>query len=302
MADRLVVVGAPSSAGAYAPGQEQAPRALREAGLVRALQAHGVAVEDAGDTEEIRWRTDRSSLQAMNIASVVQTVESVSAQVSAALREQGCAVVVLGGDCTVGIGTVAGSLERGRVGLVYIDQDADLKTPSTTDEGALDWMGVAHLLDLDGAVGDLARVGPRVPLLDSDQILLFGQVDPTSSERSVIKEREIPWVSHDVVRDDPVGAAEQVVTTWAAQFDHLLVHLDIDVVDFADAPLAENTRRNVGLKLDTLLAALERLVAAPNWCGLTVCEINPDHGEPDGSTLQDFSSRLAAILAGAINR
>ena len=302
MADRLTVVGAPSSAGAYAPGQEQAPRALREAGLVRALQAHGVVVEDAGDTEEIRWRTDRASLHAMNIGSVVQTVESVSARVSAALMEQGCAVLVLGGDCTVGVGTVAGTLGRGRVGLVYIDQDADLKTPSTTDEGALDWMGVAHLLDLDGAVGELARVGPRVPLLGSDQILLFGQVDPTSSERQVIEERDIPWVSHDVVRDDPVVAAEQVVATWAAQFDYLLVHLDIDVVDFADAPLAENTRRNVGLKLDTLLAALERLVAAPNWCGLTLCEINPAHGEPDGSTLQDFVSRLAAILAGAMNR
>ncbi len=302
MADRLVVVGAPSSAGAYAPGQEQAPRALREAGLVRALQAHGVAVEDAGDTEEIRWRTDRSSRHAMNIGSVVQTVESVSARVSDALTEQGCAVLVLGGDCTVGMGTVAGSVARGRVGLVYVDHDADLKTPSTTDEGALDWMGVAHLLDLEGAVGELARVGPRIPLLDSDQILMFGQVDPTSSERRVIEERGIPWVSHDAVRDDPVGAAERVVTEWAAQFDYLLVHLDIDVVDFADAPLAENTRRNVGLKLDTLLAALERLVAAPNWCGLTVCEINPAHGEPDGSTLRDFASRLAAILAGAIDR
>jgi arginase len=131
---------------------------------------------------------------------------------------------------------------------------------------------------------------------------MFGQVDPTSSERRVIEERGIPWVSHDVVRDDPVGAAERVVTEWAAQFDYLLVHLDIDVVDFADAPLAENTRRNVGLKLDTLLAALERLVAAPNWCGLTVCEINPAHGESDGSTLQDFAARLAAILAGAIGR
>jgi arginase len=275
---------------------------LREAGLVRELEAHGVAVEDAGDTEEIRWRTDRSSLHAMNVGSVVRTVESVSAHVGAALMEQGSAVLVLGGDCTVGMGTVAGSLGRGRVGLVYIDHDADLKTPSTTDEGALDWMGVAHMLDLDGAVGELARVGPRVPLLDSDQILLFGQVDPTSSERRVIEERDIAWVSHDVVRDDPGKAAEWVVNNWAAQFDHLLVHLDIDVVDFADAPLAENTRRNVGLKLDTLLSALQGLVAAPNWCGLTVCEINPAHGEPDGSTLQDFASRLAAILAGAINR
>jgi arginase len=302
MSDRLIVLGAPSSAGAYAPGQEQTPCALREAGLIEKLQDLGVAVEDAGDTEKIRWRTDPDSPRAMNAELVVQTVKDVSVRVREALATQGAAVLVVGGDCTVGVGTVAGAAERGNLGLVYIDQDADLKTPLTTDEGALDWMGVAHLLNVDGAVGELAGVGHRVPLLGSEQVLLFGQVDPTPSERRVINEHDIAWVSHDMVRDDPVAAAEGVVEGWASQFDYLLVHLDIDVVDFADAPLAENARRNVGLKLDTLLTALERLVAAPNWCGLTVCEINPDHGERDGSTLDDFASRLATVLSGAFAR
>ena len=298
MADRLTVIGAPSSAGAYAPGQERAPRALREAGLLHNLRGHGIAVDDAGDTAETRWRTDRSNPLAMNVGPVVQTVRAVSDRVSAALARPGSSVLVLGGDCTVGVGTVAGALDRGNVGLVYVDHDADLKTPSTTEEGALDWMGVAHLLGVEGTVGELAAVGPRVPLLSPDQVLLFGQVDPTASERRIIEDHDMAWVPHDNVREDPVGAAEWVVTDWATRFDNLLVHLDIDVVDFADAPLAENTRRNVGLKLDTMFAALERLVAAPNWCGLTVCEINPDHGEPDGTTLDEFATRLAQVLAG----
>lgn len=302
MSDRLVVIGAPSSAGAYAPGQEQAPRALRDAGLIQMLREHGVEVEDAGDTEKIRWRPDRDNPRAMNADQVVRTVNGVSVRVHDALAAEGSAVLVVGGDCTVGVGTVVGALDRGSVGLVYIDQDADLNTPHSTDEGALDWMGVAHLLCLDGTVAEFAGVGNRVPLLRPEQVLLFGQVNPTSFERGVIKELDIAWVQHDAVREDPVGAAEHVVKDWAAQFDQLLVHLDIDVVDFADAPLAENTRRNVGLKLETLLAALERLVAPPNWCGLTVCEVNPDHGERDGSTLEDFACRLARVLAGAFDQ
>lgn len=302
MAGRLVVVGAPSSAGAYAPGQEQAPRALRAAGLVERLRDHGVEVEDVGDTETVRWRPDRDNRHAMNADLVVRTAGAVATRVRDALAAEGSAVLVVGGDCTVGVGTVAGAVERGRVGLVYIDLDADLNTPHSTDEGALDWMGVAHLLALDGTVAELAGVGHRVPLLGPEQVLLFAQLNPTPFERGVIEEHDIAWVRHDEVRADPVAAAEQVVTGWATQFDQLLVHLDIDVLDFADAPLAENTRRNVGLELETLLAALERLVAAPNWRGLTVCEVNPDHGEPDGSTLQDFAARLAGVLAGAFHR
>ncbi|WP_104106169.1 arginase family protein [Nocardioides sp. 616] len=300
MSNRLTVIGAPSSAGAYGPGQEQTPRALRAAGLIDLLRGHGVDVEDVGDTETIRWRTDRDNLRAMNADLVTQTASSVAVRVRDALAVTGSHVLVVGGDCTVGVGTAAGAaMTPGTVGLVYIDHDADLNTPQSTDEGALDWMGVAHLLGLDGTDAGLAGVGPGAPILGPEQVLLFGQVDPTSFERDVIEDRGIAWVHHDEVRDDPVEAAIGVVKGWAAQFDRVLVHLDVDVVDFADAPLAENTRRNVGLKLETVLAALEVLVAAPNWCGLTVCEVNPDHGEPDGSTLRDLASRLARILAGA---
>ena len=59
-------------------------------------------------------------------------------------------MLVLGGDCTVELGTVAGAIRSGTtVGLAYIDLDADLNTPETGD-GILDWMGVAHLLDVPG--------------------------------------------------------------------------------------------------------------------------------------------------------
>jgi len=46
MARRLDVVGAPSSAGACAPGQERAPAAIRAAGLLASLAERGVAVTD----------------------------------------------------------------------------------------------------------------------------------------------------------------------------------------------------------------------------------------------------------------
>lgn len=46
---RMDVIGAPSSAGAYTPGQERAPQALRAAGLLETLERRGIEVVDRGD-------------------------------------------------------------------------------------------------------------------------------------------------------------------------------------------------------------------------------------------------------------
>jgi arginase len=64
-------------------------------------------------------------------------------------------------------------------------------------------------------------------------------------------------------------------------------------------PLAENTRRNAGLRFDQLVAALGPLLRAPNWTALTVCELNPDHGENDSSTLRIFAKALSDALAAS---
>jgi arginase len=102
----------------------------------------------------------------------------------------------------------------------------------------------------------------------------------------------------DVV-PDPSGAAQAVVDGWARRFQRLLVHLDVDVLDFLDMLLAENTRRNTGLRFDQLTAALCPLLRAPNWVALTVAEVNPDHGDGDGSTLRAFAQALADALAAS---
>ena len=297
MLKRLSVIGAPSSAGAYAPGQEKAPAALRAAGLIELLAARGIAVEDRGDVPGFRWRVDRDSPRAMNAGQVEAVARATAGRVAAALA-QGAAVLVLGGDCTVGLGTVAGALEGTEsVGLVYVDLDADLNTPQSTADGALDWMGVAHMLGLEGTLPALAGLGPRTPLLAPEQILFFGTQNVTPFERGVVAALGLAEVPLAQVAADPAEAAQGVADGWARGFERLLVHLDVDVLDFVDMPLAEERRRNVGLRFAQLLAALGPLLRAPNWAALTVAELNPDHGEADGSTVRAFAGGLAAALA-----
>jgi len=115
-------------------------------------------------------------------------------------------VLVLGGDCTVELGTVAGALrETQSVGLVYIDLDTDLNTPESTQDGALDWMGVAHMIGIQGTTPELAALGPRMPMLHPEQVLFYANDNLEPFERQVIEELGIAEVRLAEVAVDPSG-------------------------------------------------------------------------------------------------
>src|SRR2546422_8110493 len=182
---RLGLIGVPSSAGAHGPGQEKAPAALREAGLLGALFEAGLPVDDLGDLPTVRFEPDARNRKQQSEAQVAAVVGRVAAAVEAA-RQRGLVPLVLGGDCTITLGVVAGLL-RGQtdLGLIYFDGDADLTTPDTTHSGIFDSMGVAHLIG-DGAA-ELSRIGPGYPLLPEDRIALFGfhpyEIEPKEQQR-----------------------------------------------------------------------------------------------------------------------
>jgi arginase len=292
------LIGAPTSAGAYAPGQEDAPSALRDAGLVARLHDAGLEVVDLGDTPRFRWRPDRESRLAMNVGAVRESAVAVADRVAAAL-ERDLLPVVLGGDCTTELGTVLGwQRRRDATALVYVDPHPDLNTPDTVPDGALDWMGLAHLLGRPGARPELVDLGARVPALVPEEVLLLGYSAEraTSAEREAIGQCGIRVIPQADVAADPARAARGALD-WAAARESFLIHLDTDSIDFADLPLAENTDRNVGLSFDAVAAALDVLLASSRLGGLTITELNPHHGEPDGATLRAFLDRLVPALA-----
>jgi arginase len=292
------VIGVPTSAGAFAPGQEQGPSALRQAGLLEALTGAGMDVRDHGDREGWRWRPDRRNPRNQNVTKVVEIVRDTARRVDDA-RSAGEVTLVLGGDCTVGIGTVAGHLAAGEeLGLIYFDQHADLNVPASVPEGALDWMGMAHMLGVDGAVPELVDAGPRAPLLAPEQVLLFGwgPEQATAFERQEMDERGIGVIPVERVAADPEAAADDALERLGSRSDRLLVHFDVDVIDFTDFPLSENTGRNQGLGFENTIRALARLLAARSIAGLTITELNPDHAEGKDS-LELFAHGVAGAVA-----
>jgi arginase len=292
------VIGVPSSAGAYAIGQEAAPAALRAAGLVARLRGAGAEVDDTGDSPVWAWRPDRGRPRAQNLGAVIDQVRATRERVARATRD-GKLALVLGGDCTVGIGTVSGVLDLDEsVGLIYFDLHADLNTPASVNDGALDWMGVAHMLALDGTEPDLARVAQRVPMLRPDQIVLFahGMESATAWEKEQIQRMNLTRISVEEVREDAAAAARDAVAGVRSRFTRYLVHLDVDVIDFTDAPLSENTGRNTGLSFRDAAQALRALLADEGLVALTVAELNPAHAAAEEGLLERFAVALADAI------
>lgn len=294
MTRTLMIVGAPSSAGAYAPGQEKAPAAFRSHGLAEALRVRGRRVVDRGDVAHFRWRPDPAHPKRANLSAVRAAAKAVAEATSEAIM-QDHDVLVLGGDCTVGLGTVAGAASDGaRVGLIYIDLDVDLNAPDTSD-GALDWTGVAHMLDIPGSADDLSGLGGRRPMLPPSAVLFFAADNISPPERETMQRLNLEWIGLSEVKAGPAAAASRALA-WAQAFDRLLVHLDVDVLEYVDFPIAENVRRAPGLKFRELSIVLPRLLAAPHFRALTITEVNPEHAPDAAETFTALNGLLSIAL------
>jgi len=291
---RLGLIGVPSSAGAHGPGQEKAPAALRQAGLLGALREAGLTVDDLGDLPLVRFEPDARNRKQQSVAQVAAVVDRVAGAVAAA-RQRGLVPLILGGDCTITVGVVAGLL-RGQpdLGLIYFDGDADLTTPDTTHSGIFDSMGVAHLIG-DGAA-ELSRIGPRYPLLPEDRIALFGfhpyEIEPKEQRR---------LEASAMLRYPVTGLADRAVELAAearARLEQrsaaIAVHFDVDVMDSAEIPLADWPHYDA-LSFGEAMRCLRVFTTSPKLAALVVTEINPDH-DPEGLWIRQFVDAFSDAL------
>ncbi|HXH35501.1 MAG TPA: arginase family protein [Plantibacter sp.] len=295
---RVIVLGVPSSAGAYCVGVERAPAALREAGLIEALRAAGNEVVDAGDLTTRRWFPDHESPYAQNLNDEAAAMVELSAAAAERFAAGG-RLLVLGGSCTVAFGMCAAMAQLEQTPrIVYIDRHFDLNTPSSTKEGSLSWMGVAHALALDTAAIELSNATGHAPVLHPSNLVYLG-VDPagaaTDWERERVADLGLALVDQTALCGDPQAAARQARSRMTS--GPFVVHLDVDVLDFLDAPIAENVNgRNSGPTIDQLECALLELLQAPDCWGMSIAQLDPAHAASDPTAIPRLVSAIAAAL------
>jgi arginase len=285
---RIGLLGAPTSVGSHHAGQEDAPDAIRAAGLVGLLEHAGHTVTDHGN---LTRRPHRAAPRVQGVRAVEAVADMLAELVPAvtAIVNRGEIPFVLGGDCTITLGVLAGVPQR-PVHLLYIDGDADLSSPAS-GSGVLDSMGIAHLLGLGAP-----ELAPFVEAaaLASQEITLFGtnpaELDDVS--RGLINSFGLHLVDAGEVAASPELAASRALVQVPPDRP-LVLHLDVDVLDSGDLPLA-NFPHFGGISLEALETGLRAFAQHP-VAAITLTEVNPSY-DPTGQALASLVHTLAAAL------
>ena len=214
-----------------------------------------------------------------------------------AAADDGRLPLVVGGDCTITLGVIAGFRRRHPdVGLVYVDGDTDVSVPGDGGSGILDAMGVSHLLGRGAP--ELTGLGGPAPLLDGARLAIVG-ADPRETDdagRRYLADNGVSLQEAPSFLADPAGAAKRAIEAVAAGSGPVLVHFDVDVIDSGDLPLGNFPHYGSGPRLEDVVACLRVLRAHPSFAGLVVTEVNPTH-DADGSQLSRYVDGVVRSLA-----
>jgi arginase len=292
---KVAVFGVPTAAGGRAPGLERAPFALREAGLLRDLRAGGARVVNLSDLSLFPYRDDPDHAQARNAEVVECALRAAADEMTRALAEG--FTIVLGGDCTLVAGTVAGASRAlgQRVGLIYIDADADLNTPATSPSGYLDGMALA--LALGRGPSNVVSAGGPPPAVIPEHVSLVGfrAVDP--GERPALGDLGLALPATAARRLGMRVAAALALDGVGNGDGPILVHLDVDVIDTAEMPAKQVLTPGTGLAFSEVSDLLTAIVASPRVVALEVTEYDPSR-DPQG----EHARKIVSLVVRAAGR
>ncbi len=277
------VIGVPMDLGGNRRGVDMGPSAIRYAGLHAALERLGFAVHDLGnlrvaDRAEGTRRAPggdgesaaRSRHKAHHADEIIRVVRELADAVERTSRE-GELPIVLGGDHSIAIGTLAGIRRAGRrPGVIWIDAHGDMNTPETTPSGNV------HGMPLAVAVGLAAEPFPAElrGSVDGEKAVLLATRHVDAEERRNIERAGVTALTMaDIDRTGMAAAMERAIAI-AAKGNGIHLSLDMDAIDPDEAPGVGTPVRG-GLTYREAQLAMEMLAASGKLGSIEIAEVNP---------------------------
>lgn len=284
----MVIIGSPFDVCGGRLGARLGPAAVRLAGLTSVLAELGQTVSEDDDLPFPDLPTPTDGLK--HFESCFANLVALRNKVSATLQ-QGHRPIVIGGDHTTGLGTVAGAVtEYGDdVAILWVDAHADCNTPATSPSGNLHGMPLAAAMNVGSRTNGTANAqwsrlcglmnGKR---LRPDRLAWFGLRDVDAGERAVMAgiTGEYKATMYDLDRFGVVQALDRF-HAWleASGAKKLWISFDVDVLDPILAPGTGTavrgglTYREMHLMGEMLCEFLDR--GSYQLAGLDVVETNP---------------------------
>lgn len=283
----------PLEYGASKQGASGGPAAIRRAGVLKALEDLGVAVEDTGDIAVPKSSPPRPNAKLKHGPAILKVCDELQKRVHAAVKN-GSTPITLGGDHSLGVGSVTGVSrayrEEGRnIGLIWVDAHADINTPETSPSGNVHGMPVAHILGL----GDksFARLGGYAPKVQARNVCLIGTRDVDKAEAVNLRKSGVRVFSMQEIDRFGMGACvEQAIDIANDATAGFHLSFDIDAVDPGNAPGTGTIKRG-GLTYREAHLLMELAADSERLLGVDLVEVNP---------LEDVQNATAVIASELI--
>jgi len=274
MAD-ITIIGVPVDLGAGRRGVDLGPGALRYAGIKERLAALGHRVRDLGNIavpQAEEFDPPAPGEQLRYLEALVQVNLDLAHQVEAVIAE-GSFPLILGGDHSLAIGSIAGVARGRKIGLIWVDAHGDFNTPETTPSGNIHGMSVAALT---------GRGHPRLtallepgPVLRDANIAMIGIRDLDTAERAVLRTAGIQvFTMHDIDRRGLASVMEEALMRVSVGTAGFHVSLDMDALDPSEAP-GVGTPVLGGISYREAHLAMEMVAQSGRLLGLDLVEVNP---------------------------
>jgi len=277
--DREVrIIGVPLDLGASRRGTDVGPSAMRIAGLGDHLRRLGYSVAREDDIPAPAMETQVSSNKKARFKEQILEVCTKLAHEVKKHMAEGAFPLVLGGDHSIAMGTVAGVSSHFRdrkesLGLIWFDAHGDMNVPGVSPSGNIHGMPLAHLLgqgdiDLKNILGFSPKINPR-------NVALIGIRDIDGSERKIIKNSGIHAFTMREIDEHGMAAvarrALEIVNDDTAGFH---ISFDVDGCDPSVIP-GSGTLVPGGVSFREAHLLLEYCADNGRLTSMEVVELNP---------------------------
>lgn len=270
----ISIIGVPMDLGQTRRGVDMGPSAIRYAGIVERLEKLNLSVEDLGNIEiEKQISGEKSNDKLRNLKSVVKANKHLAMKVSHIVK-QGKFPLILGGDHSIAIGTIAGlTTHYKKLGVIWFDAHGDLNTAKTSPTGNIHGMPLAASLGIGDS--ELTSLGGFSPKIYPDNIVIVGARSLDVGEKILIKEQGIKvYTMHEIDRLGMTTVMEESIEYLRKKTDGVHLSLDLDGLDPIDAP-GVGTPVIGGISYRESHLAMEMLAEAKIITSAEFVEVNP---------------------------
>lgn len=273
---QIDIIGVPMDFGSGRRGVDMGPSAIRYAGLEAGLEALGHEVRDHGDVTVPPSETCEAGDRTLKyLAPILEVVQRLADRVAASTAE-GRVTVVLGGDHSIALGSVAGAARGRDLGLIWLDTHGDFNTNETTPSGNIHGMPLSAICGIgDERLVTLGGTREAGPIVDPHNVVVVGARDLDADEKRLMQAAGITVYSMESVDRFGIGEVmRRAIDVAGRGADGIYVSLDLDVIDPNYAP-GVGTPFPGGLTFREAHLAVEMLAESAKVVGLDVVEVNP---------------------------